>query len=710
MAITTIPPGSAGIPTSKTTVAENDPAIPTSKTTVSEASAAIPTSKTTVSAASAAIPTSKTTVSEASTAIPTSKTTVSAAAAAIPTAKTTIGAAAVPRALTPLVDMHFDSQNYSQNGNAVSFDGLFTYTRASSATFINRRVVNNKAEYFLDTDFVGTVENLVTFSEQFNNGDWVKTRSSISSNSTKSPLGDNTADKLTEDVTASNTHSMQQVFASFTSGNTYTFSIRVKSGERSNIRLALETAAFPASSFVSFNLVGVGSITFLGNSTIVGFIRKIDDDWFEISITETSDSTVSGFVQCFILSGINVATYTGDGVSGLFIWGAQLTESVKSLPYVKTTGTSDSLTFSESVRIEYDPITGEVLGLKNEEASTNLLTRSEEFDHANWSKSQSSIATNSTLAPDGTYSADTLVEDSTASSVHNVIQSVSFTSGNSYTFSVMVKEKERNQISLLLGSGAFGANVRYDFTDFDGGVIVETTPGTNSSAKIKPLFGGWFMCSITSEATSSAASNAQISLMEAGSATYNGDGVSGLFVWGSMVEALEVLTSYIKTEASTVTRAKDLLTIPVAGNDPADSSDSTHFVRMNLPTLPAGGSGSNREPYNAVGTSGSSSMRVGSTGILEAIRGSLAPDIAADGAFSSQLSVASVFTRSDNNIQGYIDGVVAGGGDAGTIYLQDQSTVMGIGSTGAGVGNLNGHIKELAIYDIALTAQEVSLL
>ena len=71
--------------------------------------------------------------------------------------------------------MNFAAKSYTQSGTPVAFDDLFTYSRASSATFTNRRAkATGGYEYFLDTDYVGDVTNLVTYSEDFSNADWLK--------------------------------------------------------------------------------------------------------------------------------------------------------------------------------------------------------------------------------------------------------------------------------------------------------------------------------------------------------------------------------------------------------------------------------------------------------------------------------------------------------------------------------------------------------
>lgn len=701
MAITTTPPVNPGIPNSKTTVAENASGIPVAKTTVSGAAAAIPTSKTTVAESAAAIPTAKTTVSASAAGIPTSKTTVSASAAAIPTTKTTIGAAGIPRALTPLVDMHLDSQTFSQNGNSISFSDLFTYARSSNATFINRRVVNNKAEYFLDTDFVGSVTNLLTFSEQMDNAAYAKSNSTVTVNAAQSPISDTTADKLIEASDSASIHLLRRS-ESFTSGTDYTVSVFVKSNGRSQFAITTQAPAVTGGYRAIFDL-NASAVISRSQSDLPASIWSVGDGWYLCSITFNADATNSAFVE-FELAKNGTVTYDGDGSSGLFIWGAQMTASAKPEPYVKTTGSSDSLTFTESLRVEYDAATGENLGVSFEDGSTNLAVRSEAFENASWTKTRSSITENATKSPDGTLSADNLIEDGTASSTHQTTQSVSFTSGNVYTLSYFVKAKERTECFLQLGNAAFPASASAFFDLLLG--TVGALGGGADSATIKSVGDGWFRCSVTATSDSSVSSTIELMTAVSGSTSYNGDSSSGIYVWGAQVEVGAIASSYIMTEGSTATRASEDLSIPSLGH--YSNGDITLFLDLNM-ERPTGGTGSSRYFHGLDGANSTQSYgRLASAGNLQSRHGANAFTIT--DTIKESFKYAMAYDRSASSIDTYTDGVLREPNALTTAFSFDNTEAISIGASQSFTDSLNGHIKKFTIYNELLTPQEVALL
>lgn len=199
------------------------------------------------------------------------------------------------------------------------------------------------------------------------------------------------------------------------------------------------------------------------------------------------------------------------------------------------------------------------LGLLVEESRTNLLLRSEEFGTSPWSvtSANASVSANQEISPNGTLTADKLVEDTSASTFHRVQQSVTLAAG-SVTYSVYLKAAGRNFALLVVFNGTNSRHIDVKFNLLNG--TVDTV--SNGSASITNVGNGWFRCSVTSTTTVSASNIAYVyaASVAGGGATYEaytGDGTSGLYIWGAQLEAGAFPTSYIPTVASSVTRSTD---------------------------------------------------------------------------------------------------------------------------------------------------------
>jgi hypothetical protein len=109
----------------------------------------------------------------------------------------------------------------------------------------------------------------------------------------------------------------------------------------------------------------------------------------------------------------------------------------------------------------------------------NLFLRSQEFENAAWTKAGSTISANSTLAPDGTTTADTLTED-TSTGTHDlyITTPISTIAGQTYTFSVYVKLSSGNRFVALspVSFGAQGSNILTVFDLTNGTVLGSSTP------------------------------------------------------------------------------------------------------------------------------------------------------------------------------------------------------------------------------------------
>ena len=214
---------------------------------------------------------------------------------------------------------------------------------------------------------------------------------------------------------------------------------------------------------------------------------------------------------------------------------------------------------TNEARFDHNPTTGESLGLLVEEARTNLLLRSEEFNDASWNKTNASITVNAISAPNNTVTADKLVED-TATSTHTCTQGFTGLLDNTiYTFSAYLKQAERTIAVFVIRTkaGSFPA-VYFNLTS---GIFSNASAGITAS--IVNTGNGWYKCSATLDIGSGGSTPTLFILptTAAGVQTYTGDGTSGIYLWGAQLEAGAFPTSYIPTTTATVTRAADVASI-----------------------------------------------------------------------------------------------------------------------------------------------------
>lgn len=208
--------------------------------------------------------------------------------------------------------------------------------------------------------------------------------------------------------------------------------------------------------------------------------------------------------------------------------------------------------------------------LSLESQALNLFLRSQEFDNSYWDKADSSITPNVTISPDGTQNADKLVENSDNDD-HFFFKGVGALIDD-YTITIYAKKAERNYLFIQLDVPGSNAN----WFDLENGLVGSQTGATSRVSEVKDVGNGWFRCTVT---YNTPITNVRFGVSkDDGIAIYQGDGVSGVFVWQSDLVALPYATSPIFTEGSTQTRLKDV--VENSGDiNSFNDSEWVHFIK-----------------------------------------------------------------------------------------------------------------------------------
>jgi len=242
-------------------------------------------------------------------------------------------------------------------------------------------------------------------------------------------------------------------------------------------------------------------------------------------------------------------------------------------------------------RLDYPPLGG-CPKILVEPARTNVVLRSEQFDNAYWTKTNTTITANSSTSPDGTSTADILVENSTANVVFGVRANPrpsGLTLGTTYSVSFFAKKITRD-FCYYDDFNLFQNPIVQVFFNLQTGLVGNTSAGV-LNPKMENYGNGWYRCSF--QFVASGATPTQIDYRIASATTDNGFTYTGVIgqqaiaIWGAQFEEGSNATSYIPTTTGSVTRNADVISKTGVTNL-IGQTEGTLYAEINITTFNSG--------------------------------------------------------------------------------------------------------------------------
>jgi hypothetical protein len=409
-------------------------------------------------------------------------------------------------------DLLVENASINSDGNSLEF--VFTATSFTSYF----RIYTNSATngHYTSFDNVSVREmpvlkwaphNLLTYSEDFSNSDWIAFGASKTSTTETDPAGGSTALRLTNLQNAADNR-LYQIFT----GDARTFGVFLKGTAGETVTIEIDSQK--------------------QNVTLTS-------DW--ALYTVTMSSTPSNKIVRIINRTVNSNTADEVYVAFAHLYRSDLGGMVDNpdqpasrASYVPTTSTAVYLP-----RIGHHVYNGSAWvneGLLAEsEARTNILPKSGEF--STWPlRIKVTVTDDAVISPDGTESASTMV-CTTVSGEHYVQYDLTPDTGT-FTDSVYVKADGYKRVFIRpVHVGATEGNTQNVEFDVEAGTVLNAPSGTTGT--IQDVGNGWYRiaATYTVSGTITGAYGFRLQILsDSGGSSFAGDGTSGVQIYGAQRE------------------------------------------------------------------------------------------------------------------------------------------------------------------------------
>ena len=414
----------------------------------------------------------------------------------------------------------------------------------------------------------GYQKNLISYSHQFNiSGYWGASGVLQPAPLGVAPDGSNTAVLMTENTDQNTAHWFQKNISPEIPYATYTLSCYFKpvSGDRNFFLQILDAATGGGGGYSSLMSNTNGTLNNYGGtvgdfSNGSGTIVPVGNGWFRAIITQNLGKVANNTIRIALFNN-GAQYYNGNGVSCMYIWGAQLEAGSVTTDY-EPTDANAFVSVPRGFTTRLDPTGFYTIGSldevsinPNSNTSTNLYQYSQNIvsgvNNSYWHLQYVSVTTTTaTLAPDNTATAFLMTVIGTQYPV--IYPSfINTSSGQYYTVSAYVKYINQQYCCIVnensTGTSTIGGTATFNL--LSGTVSYYGANLTN--ATIAPAGNSWYRITATYLVPAGVTGwePEEFRIGQYDSTVYNGN---QMYIWGPQVEIGLTATNYVPTGANAV--------------------------------------------------------------------------------------------------------------------------------------------------------------
>jgi hypothetical protein len=213
----------------------------------------------------------------------------------------------------------------------------------------------------------------------------------------------------------------------------------------------------------------------------------------------------------------------------------------------------------------------------------NLYTFSEQFNQATWGKSAVTYTANNIIAPNNILTGGLLQETSALNTPHWITFGNTLVSNSIYTASCYFKSYSGDRRFFLQINSAGGGGTGYAGmeTSNTGNTILNSYAAgdfSNGSFSITPSSNGWVRLAVSWKVSANVNCTTRIGMFNVGAQNYDGNGTSGVYIWGAQLEKDNVANPYIVTTNNPINHSNTCVDLSSIKNNGQLIGDNISYI------------------------------------------------------------------------------------------------------------------------------------